>query len=109
MANESIARLRQMFEDEIANNADLYHSIDIERVRTEDWQVKRFLLDQPDMDEKKAFDNLCKALQWKKSFGVHDRTDQSFPKEFWELNSVEIYGRDNESLFTLLPFYQPLF
>lgn len=96
MSADAIARLRAQFEAELKSNGDLYHPIDIERVRTEDWQVKRFLLDQADGNEDAAFQALIKALQWKKSFGVHDRTDQYFPKEVWEQNAVEIYGKDKQ-------------
>lgn len=97
MSAEAIARLRALFEADLSAHPDLYHPIDVERVRTEEWQVKRFLLDQPDQeDETAAFAALSKALQWKKSFGLHDRTDQYFPKEIWELNGVEIYGKDKE-------------
>ena len=93
---EAVSNVRALFEKELTANPDAYHPVDIERVRTEEWQVKRFLLDQPDRDEDKALQSLCKSLQWKKSFGVHERTDQYFPKEFWELNGVEIYGKDSE-------------
>lgn len=97
--NEKIIRIREKFEQELITNGHLYHSIDIERVRTEQWQVERFLIDQqqqPNLNdyENEAFNALCKSLQWKKSFGVHERCDQSFAKELWELCSVEINGRD---------------
>lgn len=94
MSAEGISEIRAKFEQELSAHPDLYHPIDVERVRTEEWQVKRFILDQADGDLQKAFAALIKALQWKKSFGVHDRTDQYFPKEIWELNAIEIYGKD---------------
>ena len=96
MSAEAIATIRAEFEKELSSNIHLYHPIDIERVRSEDWQVKRFIIDQPDGDVSKAFAALCRSLQWKKSFGLHDRTDEYFPKEIWELNAIEIYGRDKE-------------
>lgn len=93
--NEKLSRVREKFEQELITNGHLYHSIDIERVRNEQWQVERFLIDQqPNDDENEAFKALCKSLQWKKSFGIHERCDQSFAKELWELCSVEINGRD---------------
>lgn len=91
---ESIAEIRKRFEEEVAKNPDKYHPIDIERVKTEEWQVKRFLDDKPSVDE--AFEALCKAMQWKKEFGIHDRKDQDFPKEFWVFCGVEVNGEDKE-------------
>ena len=96
MSSESISQLRELFEKELTANSSLYHPIDIERVRTDDWQIKRYLLDQPDGDETKAFAALIKCLQWKCSFGIHDRTDQYFPKELWELSGTELKGRDKQ-------------
>ena len=93
MSAASIANLRKLFEAELTEHPDQYHSVDIDRVRTQDWQVKRFLLGHPD-NESKAFDALCKALRWKKSFGVHDRDDAYFPRELWEMSGAEISGRD---------------
>lgn len=96
MSAEAIAKVREMFEAELAKNADAYHPVDIERVRNEEWQVKRFLLASKDnVDE--AFAALCQALQWKKTFGLHDRPDSFYPKEIWELNGIEICGRDKEN------------
>lgn len=97
--SESIARLRARFEADQAAHPTFYHPVDIERVRTEDWQVARFLLDQNqnqqlDQVEDKAFAALCKALQWKKSFGLHDRSDADYPLELWTLNDIEVCGRD---------------
>lgn len=92
----SIESLRARFNEEVEKNPDLYHPVDIERVRTETWQVKRFL-DEFDGDEDKAFELLVKAMRWKKEIGLHDRTDQYYPKEFYELSGSEISGRDKQN------------
>ncbi len=97
MSAEAIARLRAQFEAELTTNPSLYHPVDIDRVRTEDWQVKRYLLEEEEHgnnNEEVAFEALLKTLQWKKRFGLHERTDQYFPREFWELNVTEQWGAD---------------
>jgi hypothetical protein len=68
----------------------------VNRVRTDSWQIERFVLDQENHNEDKAYESLIKALQWKKSFGIHDRSDQYFPKEFYELHAIEMYGHDKK-------------
>lgn len=97
---EAVARLRARFETEVLSHPSTYHPIDIERVRTENWQVRRFLQYTPvvtnEDHETTAFNALCRALAWKKSYGLHDRTDATFPLENWSLNSVEIAGRDRQ-------------
>lgn len=95
--SNSIIALRARFEEELfsarGKKGLLYHAIDVERVRTEDWQVKRFLLEN-DGDEEVAFGRLLASLQWKQSFGVHSRSDAYFPLEFWLMYRSEVSGRD---------------
>lgn len=95
MSAEAIANLRAKFETELSANGSEYHPIDIERVRTEEWQVKRFIMDN-EGNEDKAFSELIRVMKWKKSYGIHDRNDQYFPTEFWQLNAIEINGKDNQ-------------
>src|SRR5699024_471923 len=113
MSTEAITRIRAQFETELTANPDDFHPIDIARVRTEDWQIRRFLLSNPD-DEPKAAKALFTALRWKKSFGIHDRQDDYFPKEWWEMTAAETCGRDRDGhliqwgmLRRLVNFKQP--
>lgn len=94
--NATIQRIRQRFETELLSNPDSYHSIDVDRVRNNDWQIKRFVLfhEHDSNNEDVAFEAVCKALRWKKSYGVHERTDTDFPKEFWQMSGIDICGHD---------------
>ena len=58
---EIIEKLRQKFLNEFETNAQLYHQIDVERVRNENWQIERFILDTDSED--KAYRQLTKCLQ----------------------------------------------
>ncbi|XP_054163781.1 motile sperm domain-containing protein 2-like [Oppia nitens] len=91
---EVVDEIRSKFLTEINNNNDLYHEIDVERVMTEDWQIERFVLTYKSKDE--AFEKLIKALQWKKSFGVHDRDHTYFPKELLLIAGYEKFSRDRD-------------
>jgi hypothetical protein len=74
-----VKEIRQKFLLEAETNQNLYHTIDIERCRSEDWQIERFIIDKGTPDE--AFKALVSAMQWKKSSGIHERTDKYFPRE----------------------------
>ncbi|OTF69199.1 hypothetical protein BLA29_002378 [Euroglyphus maynei] len=83
-SEESIVKIRQRFLEEIDKNPTHYHQVDVKRVKEEEWEVRRFLLEY-NGDENAAFEAMVKCYRWKKEFGVHERTDDMFPKELWEL------------------------
>ena len=91
----AIDSVRARFEKELATVPDSFHPIDIERVRNDQWQVKRFLLHYGN-DEAAAAEALFKALRWKKEYGIHNRDDRYFPRELFEMSGAEICGRDKE-------------
>ena len=93
--DDNVHGLRNKFLAEYESMPDLYHPIDAERVGTEDYQVRRFLLSSNN-DQHKAYQQLTKALKWKKSFGIHDRIDDYFPKEFRLIFGHEKYSRDRK-------------
>lgn len=94
-SKNSIVSLRARFEVELSKNSHLYHPIDVERVRSEDWQVRRFL-EEADGNEELAFTSLLRSLQWKESFGLHRRSDNYFPLEFWLMSRTEVTGKDRQ-------------
>ena len=89
-----IETIRERFLNEYQSHPQLYHEIDVNRVREDNWQIERFI--DSDCNEDTAYNSLIKAMKWKKSFGVHERSDRYFPKEMFELNKSDIYGRDRE-------------
>jgi hypothetical protein len=89
---KAIENIRTKFLTEFETNPQLYHQIDVERVRSENWQIERFILDTETEDE--AYKALTKSLQWKNSFGLHERNDQYFPKEFFIIFGLEKHSRD---------------
>jgi len=98
---EKIAEIRFRFESELnaAPTTVQYNPIDIARVRTEDWQVLRYLLDA-NGDVKSAYRNLLNTLEWKQSFGLHKLNEQYFATEFYELYKVEKFGEDRGWFFS---------
>lgn len=96
-----VETLRKRFLEDVEKNPNLYHKIDIERVKTEEWQVRRFL-EEFNGDIDKAYELLIKAMRWKKEFGIHERDDQHFPKELWELTCADVCGRDRKGRYIQL-------
>ncbi|XP_054155718.1 motile sperm domain-containing protein 2-like [Oppia nitens] len=90
-----IENIRKKFFKEFSKNPEYYTETDVTRVRNEDWIIERFLKDN-DNSEDRAYDELVRTLKWKRLYGIHDRTDQYFPKEFYDLHHIEIYGRDRD-------------
>ncbi|KAI2799275.1 hypothetical protein RDWZM_001961 [Blomia tropicalis] len=88
-----IERLRSRMETEFEEHPEEYHATDIKRVRNEEWQLQRFILEY-DHNETKAFDAICEALKWKQINMVHERTEKYFPKEMWVSGAIEFCGRD---------------
>ncbi|XP_054163782.1 uncharacterized protein LOC128961558 [Oppia nitens] len=79
--------IRRRFLHEADAKPQLFHEIDVKRVRTEDWQIERYLTSNGSADE--ALNSLITALEWKKSFGLHERNHKYFPKEMFKIYSYE--------------------
>ncbi|KAI2795674.1 hypothetical protein BLOT_016591 [Blomia tropicalis] len=90
---EKIKQIRIKFEEELLGESPQFHPIDIERVRCEDWQIARYIINcNGDIDE--AFRSLKRTLVWKNEIGLHRIDENYFPTEFYELYKVEKYGTD---------------
>jgi hypothetical protein len=72
---------------------DLYDEEDVDRIRQNDWYVKRFLLARRrNVDE--AFDMLRNTLRWRKEFGLPTMKDTDFPIEFYKIGGLFAYEKD---------------
>ena len=70
----------------LAMNPDMFHPKDVERVKTNDWPIERYLL--VNKSEDTAFAAFIKTMEWRKSYGVNDFTDESFPKEVFKIGET---------------------
>ena len=82
-SKEAIANLRSKFLAEAQQNPNKFHPKDVERVKTNDWPIERFLL--VNKSEDSALAALTKTMEWRKSYGVNDFTDESFPEEVYKI------------------------
>ena len=82
-----LAEMRSLFEAELERTPTAFHQIDIDRVRTDDWQLLGFL--QRSTSATEAYELLSIALLWKKHIGVHEKRDEDFPLEFYKVKVLE--------------------
>ena len=77
LKNEAIVEvIRRKFLLEANTDGQFYHPIDVERVRTEDWQIERFVLENGSEDQ--ALRALITAMKWK---------------------SLSVFTKDNKNIF----------
>ena len=94
MSEDIVSRIRERFLVESERDSQLFHEIDVNRVRTDDWQIERYVNEYATEDQ--AYEALVKTLKWKKEFGVHERSDQYFPRECFENIGAYMYGKDKD-------------
>lgn len=96
----SISLIRSMFLDEVNRNPGMYDQVDVDRVRDEDFSVKRYL-DHQDGDVEKGFNQLVDAMRWRKSFGVNSISQSDFPQEYFQTGEGHLYVYDKNGIFTV--------
>ncbi|KAH9407938.1 Motile sperm domain-containing protein 2 [Tyrophagus putrescentiae] len=103
--DSAVANIRRRFEADGHATSPLINPIDVERVRTEDWQIRRYLVDL-DGNAEEAYQALVRTLQWKERHHVHSLKDTDFPTEFYALYKVESYGADKDGYAILAESYR---
>ncbi|CAG2109853.1 unnamed protein product, partial [Medioppia subpectinata] len=88
-----VTELRQKFLEIVSKNPELYYDKDIDKIKSDDWSLKRFL-NQNKCNEEKALESIDKAMKWRKSFGVLELSDKDFPKQFFQSAPLFLYGQD---------------
>ena len=95
ISNKMIEDLRNNFLKRVDKNPELYYVEDVERVKRNDWTVRRFLYNyktKPDLS--KGLEALDKAMKWRKAFAVLDINEEHFPQELYCSAGAIIYGSD---------------
>ncbi|CAG2110113.1 unnamed protein product [Medioppia subpectinata] len=76
---------------------DAIHPIDIERVKTKNWFLERYLKEYKN-DEKMAETALLYSLNVFKTEGLHEMNDTYFPAEFYAMGNFIGFGRSKKDL-----------
>lgn len=79
---------------------EFYYREDIEKIRSEDWFVKRFLLARSrKVDEAVAM--MFDALKWRKSEDIRNLRPSYFPDDMFKISAMFLYAPDKEGNLTV--------
>lgn len=76
-------------------NPNLYEQCDIDTITSDGWLIK-YCVFLRKMSEEDSVALIMRTLQWRKSKGFADKTDDYFPKELYELGCVFPYNQDKD-------------
>ena len=93
ISSSMVSELRTKFLEAVAKAPELYYDKDVEKLKTNDWSLQRFL-NHSKSNVDKAVECLDEAMKWRKSFGVHELNDKDFPREAYQSAPVILYGKD---------------
>jgi hypothetical protein len=93
IAGSLVEELRDRFLEDVAKNPELYYGQDIERIKTNNWSLQRFL-GHHKSNVDKSLESLVKAMKWRKTFGVLELKDSDFPREAYMSAGIIVYGKD---------------
>ena len=97
---QELDEVRKRFLQEYEENPDLYDPIDVERVKTDEWTIKRFLgFKKSNIDE--SVQALISNMKWRKEFGVSQIKETDFPYEFFWIGECHTYARDKNNVATV--------
>lgn len=85
-----IQALRNQMMQRSAESPDKYYWEDVEKIRTSDWAVMRFIPDDPLEPIEKIVESIDTCLKWRKEYGIREIQLTSFPAEFFAIGLFEL-------------------
>ena len=73
-----------------AESPDKYYWEDVEKIRTSDWAVIRFIPDDSLEPIEKISESIDTCLKWRKEYGIREIQLTSFPAEFFAIGLFEL-------------------
>jgi len=93
-----VDKVRESILSKFEANTNVYDSRDVENLARSEWAVKRFVLDEKDVEA--ATSALHESLLWRKSIAINDMRANQFPREFFDMGILAL-GEDKEGLTVL--------
>lgn len=95
-----IAARKKFLNDLEKEDRDFFYEEDIEKIRNDDWFVKRFLLSRSrNVDE--AVGMMFDALKWRKSEDIRNLRPGYFPSDMFAISSMFLYAPDKTGNLTV--------
>lgn len=92
-SDKSIELVRKIVLREFENHPELFAKADIDRIRKDDWFVKKFFIYKR-RDVHSAAAKLLETLKWRKAEGAHDVKVSDLPDIYHRLGSFFLYEPD---------------
>lgn len=73
-----------------ADSPDSYYTEDVEKIKTCDWSVVRFIPDDSSECIDKISESIDSSLKWRKEYGIREIQLTSFPAEFFAIGLFEL-------------------
>lgn len=108
--DDEVAFVRTRFLDEAESNPDLYDPIDVERCRTDEWTIKRFIAYRKHNLES-ASETIINSMRWRKENEASSLKQTDFPAEFFWVGECHVYGRDKNNVvlvFLRVKYHKPM-
>ena len=88
-------KVRKSFAEKAKSSAGDFEASDVEKVRTNDKFIERYIADT--RDDAEALKKLIATMKWRKSFGVKNMKDSDFPAEIFKIGfSSVLNNKDKE-------------
>jgi len=93
-----IERIISLTVKEFETNPNLYDKRDIDRIIGNSHMIKNSaeFVTKKIITEEALIDQYIKGLKWRKEFGINDRGDDYFPKEFFQFAAIYPYTHDKK-------------
>lgn len=91
--SSAIDEVRDAVLQDAASHPNDFYECDLSRVRSSDWQVKRFIVKaRATSGEKnavcKATEDLIQNMMWRKEVRIYERTEDTFPVDFFRAGLI---------------------
>lgn len=99
-----VEEVRNNVLDVTAKSGERFDPVDMERIRSQDGMIKRFILEYMEstyksepmsMMSQKIANNICETLRWRCDFGVNRQKDSDFPIELYNSGLISFVKASN--------------
>ncbi|XP_053202632.1 motile sperm domain-containing protein 2-like [Panonychus citri] len=95
-----VENVRRRFIDCATEEPESFDCEEVEKIKTDDWPVYRFVSINNN-NEEKSLQGLIATLRWRKKLGVRTVNENEFPDLIWRVGPLFLYEPDNQGRPTM--------